>query len=238
MSINIHPAVKSFGRSAWKPIVENGDGPLSASKFAGLAFVKPDEEYPLCQNCGKPLQLFVQLDLDTLPEQLREEFGRGLLQLFYCVSEKPLCEVECSAFFPFAKSVVTRIIPPETTATAVERPSFEGAFPPKLIIGWEEMEDFPGGDEAESLGIELDEDEMDALCESGYPLAGDKLAGYPMWVQGIEYPDCPVCGEEMRLLFQIDSEDNLPFMFGDIGCGHITQCKTHREQVAFGWACS
>ncbi|BAY43233.1 hypothetical protein SAMD00079811_08120 [Scytonema sp. HK-05] len=34
-----------------------------------------------------------------------------------------------------------------------------------------------------------------------------------------------------------DSQNNLPFMFGDVGCGHITQCKTHKTQVAFGWAC-
>lgn len=60
----------------------------------------------------------------------------------------------------------------------------------------------------------------------------------PLWVQGIEYPNCPVCNQKMRLVFQLDSEDNLPFMFGDVGCGHITQCKTHKTQVAFGWACS
>jgi hypothetical protein len=38
-------------------------------------------------------------------------------------------------------------------------------------------------------------------------------------------------------VFQIDSEDNLPYMFGDVGCAHITQCPEHKEVVAFGWAC-
>jgi hypothetical protein len=42
----------------------------------------------------------------------------------------------------------------------------------------------------------------------------------------------------MHLLFQIDSEDNLPYMFGDAGCGHITQCPKHPHRLAFGWACS
>lgn len=53
----------------------------------------------------------------------------------------------------------------------------------------------------------------------------------------MEYPNCLICGERMRLVFQVDSNDNLPFMFGDLGCGHITQCKYHKNQVAFGWAC-
>ena len=82
------------------------------------------------------------------------------------------------------------------------------------------------------------DDLWDELSEAGYPRGGDKLAGYPMWVQGVEYPNCPVCNEQMRLLFQIDSNDNLPYLFGDAGCGHITQCKTHKDQIAFGWACS
>ena len=83
----------------------------------------------------------------------------------------------------------------------------------------------------------MEDDEWDSFYEEEFPQVGDKLAGYPAWAQGIEYPDCPICRETMRLLFQIDSEDNLLYMFGDVGCGHITQCKMHKEQLAFGWAC-
>ena len=31
--------------------------------------------------------------------------------------------------------------------------------------------------------------------------------------------------------------DALPFVFGDMGIGHITQCPEHKAVVAFGWAC-
>ena len=41
----------------------------------------------------------------------------------------------------------------------------------------------------------------------------------------------------MDLVFQLDSEKNVPFMFGDAGVGHITQCPTHKDVVAFTWAC-
>jgi uncharacterized protein YwqG len=237
MSTNIPLALLPFKRKAWKPIVENRDGSLLASKFSGAPFLETAEEYPSCQNCEKPLQLFIQLNLGELPEPVQGEFGCGLLQMFYCTSEEPLCEVDCEAFFPFAKSVLVRIIQPNIDASSDEVSLPENSFTPKLIMGWEETEDYPNSEEGKSLGIILEDDEWDSFYEEEFPQVGDKLAGYPAWVQGIEYPNCPICGETMRLLFQIDSEDNLPYMFGDVGCGHITQCKIHTEQLAFGWAC-
>jgi hypothetical protein len=40
----------------------------------------------------------------------------------------------------------------------------------------------------------------------------------------------------MRYVFQYTG-DELPFMLGDSGIGHITQCPDHPEVVAFAWAC-
>ena len=75
------------------------------------------------------------------------------------------------------------------------------------------------------------------LYEQDFPKTGDKLLGWPAWVQGIEYPECPVCSDSMKFIFQIDSEDNLDYMFGDVGCAHITQCEKHPERLAIAWAC-
>lgn len=77
----------------------------------------------------------------------------------------------------------------------------------------------------------------EALQEAVPNATGDKLGGWPAWVQGVEYPDCPRCGARMALLFQLDSEENVPWMFGDVGCGHVTRCPAHPDEVAFGWAC-
>jgi len=41
----------------------------------------------------------------------------------------------------------------------------------------------------------------------------------------------------MGLVFQLDSEDSLRPMFGDMGCGHVTQCSVHPDVLAFGGAC-
>lgn len=39
------------------------------------------------------------------------------------------------------------------------------------------------------------------------------------------------------MLFQIDSNTNLPYMFGDVGCGILTYCPEHPDVLAFGWDC-
>jgi hypothetical protein len=233
----IPTAFQALMRKAYQPIVSPGDGPLAGSKFSGRPFLNQGEQWPVCPNCGQRMQLFVQLDLDTLPEPLRGEFGSGILQMFYCTNKNPLCEMDCGAWAPFSKSQLVRIVQPQ------ERIEIAAAyddtfFPPKQIVGWQPLDDYPNWEEGEELGVMLSDEEQEALGELGFPLSGDKLVGWPDWVQVIEYPDCPICGEKMRLVFQIDSEDNLPHMFGDVGCGHITQCKTHKEQLAFGWACA
>jgi uncharacterized protein YwqG len=230
-------ALDRFKRSAWKPIVSDQEGRADASKFSGIPWLNGAEEWPRCSNCDKHLQLFLQLNLRELPEVLLGDFGDGIIQLFYCTSQRPDCEVECEAFFPFSKSVLVRLISKEDKPSPIATPASENSFPSKLIIGWQETDDYPNWEEGESLGIELDETEWEQLSEEDFPRSGDKLSGWPHWVQGIEYPNCPDCGNVMRLVFQVDSNDNLPFDFGDVGCGHITQCETHKERLAFGWAC-
>jgi len=234
-----------FKKPAWYPIVKDCDGSLRESKFSGTPWLGKNEEWPICPNCKNTLQLFLQLDLGNLPAELEGEFGKGILQLFYCTNSEPLCEVECEAYFPFAESVRVRIVETDGDGKKVEIPLAE-YFPAKLITGWEKHEDLPSPDEFMELlgkeGLSLEEDEEEMLYEEcgnelDLSLPGDKLGGWPAWVQGVEYPSCPVCSQRMRLVFQLDSECNLPCMFGDAGCGHITQCKDHKDQLAFGWAC-
>lgn len=240
---NFDEKIKQFRRSAFVPVTEDRDGDLTATKFSGKPWLDETESWPKCGICGKEMQLFVQLNLDRLPQELNRQFGSGLLQMFYCTNSDQECEVEAEAYFPFAKSTLLRVVNPSAGKAAgnIEIPSpavIPDYFPAKLITGWTQKVDYPNSEEIESLGLKLTNDEWDEIADSDFPLGGDKLAGWPAWVQSIEYPDCPVCKEPMRLVFQIDSEDNLPYMFGDVGCGHITQCQTHLDVVAFGWACT
>lgn len=237
MSIEqLRPEIHRLVRRAWRPLVAHEDGAASDSKLAGTAMLARGEAWPACHNCEKPLELFVQLDLTTLPAELAGELGSGFLQLFYCVNNEPLCEADCEAFSPWSESVVARRLDAADAVPAPSRPA-SNTFPAQRIRGWEPVDDLPNWEEMQALGIALERGEETALEQLALPLSGDKLGGWPCWVQGIEYPACPKCQAAMRLVFQIDSNDHLPYMFGDVGCGHLTQCATHKDVLAFGWAC-
>ena len=224
-------------RTAYKPIVKDDDGPIDKSKFAGVPYMAKDDEWPICPNCKKPMQFFLQLNLADIPDPLKGRFGEGIIQMFYCTSSEPLCEVDCEGYFHFADCHHLRLIKPMDEGKVVDLPGVDDLFPAKLITGWEPMDDFPNWEERQEEGLDLTEDEEDAIADIQLTKPGDKLWGWPHWVQSIEYPTCPKCGSTMQLVFQIDSEDNLPYMWGDVGCGHITQCPEHKEILAFGWAC-
>src|SRR4051794_2507972 len=80
--------LRELMRTAWLPVTEEGDGPVTGSKFSGTSYLAPGESWPTCPRCGAPMALFLQLDLEALPEELGGELGSGLLQMFYCVSRR------------------------------------------------------------------------------------------------------------------------------------------------------
>lgn len=184
------------------------------------------------------MQLFVQINSEHLPDEAREYLEAGILQLFYCTNWDEECEVKCEAFFPFSKASLVRIIEPGDSNDLVTSP-VKDSFPPKRIIGWHSVTDYPDWEELKRMGaeVQLNNEEHEQVLESHEPKIGEKLGGWPAWVQGVEYPQCPECQEQMQHVFQVDSNQNIPYMFGDVGCGHITQCRNHPHVLAFGWAC-
>lgn len=239
-------------RSAWKPVVTKGDGKLTCSKFSGVPWLGSSESWPVCSICKQPLQLFLQLDLADLPPEQKNRFGNGLLQLFYCTHE-----CDAPKWEPFSEGKLVRVVKPYCAGSIQEVPIKKGYFPAKRISGWKAMDDYPGTQEHDELGLTIDFDfsknvarvecrplklvfenqSMSIPDEISIATNGDKLGGWPFWIQGEEYPHCPDCGARMELVFQLDSKKNLPFMFGDVGCGHITQCPKHKDVVTFAWAC-
>ncbi len=239
--------------SAWLPIVVDGDGDSLASKFGGRPWLAIDEAWPICPHCPQPLQLFLQLNLGNLPETVREEFGSGLLQVFHCLSENCQSVVDYPGVYygrvpSLEQSSRIRLVNPVGSGSTPPLPEISGepyeTFPAKTIIDWQMIDDYP---DPEELG--LSEDEWDEIVErfglndlidyeDQYPThEADKLGGYPRWVQGVEYPGCPVCLARMRLVFQLDSGNNLDYAFGDMGIAYVLQCQTHKDQFAFISSC-
>jgi len=232
-----------------------------ASKFSGRPWLAQDEPWPACPLCGQLMQFFLQLNSSELPEPVGQEFGTGLLQMFYCCSSQG-CEgnvetapVSYGRAAYINKNLLIRLVEPNTEASMAPIPiPEEDYFPAKAIAHWQQLADYPqiedlvaliyGWDHAgdydlwdqvvERLGF-ADLEDYEECCSTD---EGDKLAGYPRWVQGMECPGCPICHQPMGQVFQLASCQNLPYMFGDAGIGHLLQCKKHKDQLAFVWACS
>lgn len=199
------------------------------------------------------MQFFLQAPLLSLPDGSPRR-GEGLLQLFYCSRD----DGDCETWRPFSGTHLARLVVGATVLTP--HPPTLSPFPSLAIETWRPLIDYPHPEEHESLGLVYDYDfpnkrvtvtcpelditlrELDIDIGAAETIAnaelGDKLGGWPAWVQSAEYPACPQCGEIMELVLQVDSEDNIPHMFGDMGCGHITQCPRHPSVLTFGWACS
>ncbi|ACJ27647.1 hypothetical protein swp_0836 [Shewanella piezotolerans WP3] len=226
-----------FKRVSWEPITEEAQTSVHKSKFSGIPVVTRSG-WPCCKNCNEPMQLFAQINSLDIPNEAKTPFGDGILQVFYCTNEEPHCEVDCESWAPHSEATLLRILPVEVDDTfQVTESPVKRAFPEISVVGWREQEDYPDTMELEDLGVNLSEDEIDFLCEDEVPFAGEKLVGWPCWVQGIEYPKCRVCEKEMNFIFQIDSSGEIPYMFGDSGCAHISQCAEHRNELAMVWAC-
>ena len=58
-----------FRRKAWLPRTREGDCAKAGSKFSGLAFIPKGDEWPRCGNCEHPMQLFLQLNANDIPDE-------------------------------------------------------------------------------------------------------------------------------------------------------------------------
>jgi uncharacterized protein YwqG len=238
-------------RTAWRPLCLEGG--MTGSQFGGSPLLAHGERWPTCKACGEPLQFFLELSLAGLPPGAPPR-GEGTLQLFYCTSEAGGCET----WDAFSGAHLVRLLTgPARVAT---HPRGLAPFPARTVDDWKEQLDYPDPEEHPELGLDYDYDfaknrvtvtcdelglalrDLDIDLDVAETIAvaemGDKLGGWPAWIQGVRYPLCTTCGRRMDLVLQVDSEDNLPYMFGDAGAGHITQCRDHPEVLAFAWACS
>jgi uncharacterized protein YwqG len=229
--------LEKYKRMAYLPIVKSNQKCFSSlSKYGGYPYLRNENDWPVCENCQKHMQHFLQLNLKDLPENN----GDGLIQLFYCTNDEKECVIKMESFSPFSKAVMCRKIDIDK-ASAIIAPNIEEVFDEKIIISWDPKVDYPCFEEFDLLGIKLEfyDDVLELLEERELcqPIYEDKLFGWPYWVQSEEYPLDRNTKTRMELLFQIGGSENIPYMFGDAGIGHITQSPDNENELAFGWAC-
>jgi predicted DNA-binding WGR domain protein/uncharacterized protein YwqG len=255
----------AYRRLMFIPDVQDGDLGLTASKFGGTAWLAEGESWPHCGGCRRPMQLFLQLNLDQLPAELGRRFGEGLLQYFMCTwtDVEKECGAMTQAYFPLSENKLVRVVRHDYLPRSVSAPDVGTNFPCKTMVGWKKSEEYPRFIEWERLGLREEDDfDRDAdlvrflrcdrpkvnmqtsdqmyefLTGPAWCSQGDKLAGWPWWTQEVEYPDCPKCGCSMtNVVFQLDSRTNLPYSFGRSGIGNVFQCPKHLDSVVFIWYC-
>lgn len=257
----MRPWLDLHARKAWIPKTVDDDGSGATSYFGGAPMIAKGADWPICGACGRPMPFCLQLDSRTLPDGA-PGFGDGLLQLFYCGR----CEEGCGdgTWAPFDRTQSLRIVSPGDLKQC-ETPDGIEAFPKRVIRDWAQVEDHPDLDDAETLGLTVEYPDKGLIAEVHVPelgielkeihkrldddaarrfhdaalsaRGGDKLGGWPVWIQRAESVDCPQCNLPMRMVFQIDSGDHLCINMGDAGCSHIWQCPSHADVLAFEWQC-
>ncbi|MFN8672331.1 MAG: DUF1963 domain-containing protein [Candidatus Sericytochromatia bacterium] len=254
---------KGFAKKVYLPKIRRDLSGIDSSKFGGIPFIKINEEYPLCPCCEKPLTLLVQLNLDTINPDVKKTIGikNGMIQLFYCVDEDEGCgeDDDNEAYFlRYLKS--SEIVLHENNKI----PENTIIFPEKVIFDWLDMGyEYPSEwDEnqefkaSSSINIiesnytnKIPEDFLEQLMDEDLDLddinylmnnlisSGDKIGGNPYWIQWPRHHYCNICNQELSIVMQIASEDNIPYMFSDGGIGHIYICKKHKNEIYFYWDC-
>jgi Domain of unknown function (DUF1963) len=219
-------------RTAWVPVVEPGEGPAEGSRFGGRPWLRIGEAWPCCGRCGQPAHFVVQLATALLPAELTGDGRGGLIQLF-------LCDRDCQSMGgaePFDPATIARRLAPGPGRLA-SPPCPEVVFPAKQVARWQALDDYPAfedvllleGDEAHEVAEVLSERNVEAT-------PGEKLGGWPCWLQTAEYPACAVCGGRMQCLLQIDSNGTLPVQLGDAGIGWLVHCA-RCDAMTFQWQC-
>jgi ankyrin repeat protein len=197
-------------RDTWTPALLGGEYAGRPSRFGGTPWRRPGEAWPACGRCARPMTFFVQIDLATAPTALRQP---GMLQVFRCTN--------CSTFHA---DQLVRIADDLSPAPATE------TFPARSVLRWHRaVADYPRNE------VPLDAPEEAAAAQQ-LNRRGEKLGGWPAWVQDPAYPDCPNGDHPMsRLLLQLDSGQAVPYRWGDNGVAYVLQCPRHLSAVTLVW---
>lgn len=161
----------------------------------------------------------------------------------------------CATHEPFSGCSELRLT--DRLGATPAKPADTPGFEPVFIAGWESRADFPSFDEFERLGIDWERSAHNhgpTALRSREQLLPDlvtiqtdpevlpfdwcvdetKVGGWPVWIQGVDYPTCPQCGEEMTVVLQ--TRDRLLGEIWGWGMAHISQCPDHPDVFSFQWA--
>lgn len=233
----VKPLIRQTTKLEIQPSSRPPENSQLESHFGGHPYFEKGEEWPKGKN-GKHLdfifQVFNSPELE-LPKSIE------LVQFFYDWEEFPWDTNDNGWLVKMYKQVekgkAEFIAKPEE----IEKSKFcKIEFKPtQTLPDWEGIDLF--GNDASKLSCVLNEDEpWDSYDQIVTKLIGEQdyqsqLGGYPKWVQGESTPRDNE-GNPMKLLFQIDSEDNAGIMWGDVGLIYVFYGEKS-ERIEFNLQC-
>lgn len=189
-------------------LVEEGDLPLGASRMGGAPDLPPGSVWP--ENKGRPAEFLVQIDFAAVAEAFRlPDFPvNGWIVLFRDLEASYDDDGEFRVLhFDCAPQLLTRWEYPGEPAEIFN--FCEAAFEPELCLPNDIAARFAGGDE------EAEEEAFEYFDHTLWDMSNGpfhRLGGPPMLIQS---DDGDYAG--LQLLMQIDSDDEVGWMWGDMG---------------------
>lgn len=207
------------------------------SQFGGQPYFEKEELWPTSKN-GKNLEFIFQVFNSTdlqLPKNIE------LIQFYYDWDEFPWDTSNNGWLVKIYKKIEKENIKLIDKPSELEKSKYcEIKFSStKSLPDWEGIDLHCNN--ASKLSCILDEDEpWDSYDQIVTKLIGEQdyqsqLGGYPKWVQGESTPKDNE-GNSMKLLFQIDSEDNAGLMWGDVGLIYVFYDEKS-ERIEFTLQC-
>jgi hypothetical protein len=165
-------------------------------KFGGFPDGFDRYAVPNCVNCQQPLHLFLQIDMSD------PQFGPAL------ASNPNIHILNCLNCDSYWRPLYYRIDPKAAAIKILEQTEGDhfGEFPPVLP--------------EEEIAFE-------SLHRPWSPEQERKhqFGGQPFWLQGAERPACRRCDGPMQFIAQVDSDETLGIMFGDMGLLYAFLCQ-------------
>lgn len=214
----IRPATKIVVKEPSRP----PENTQLLSHFGGQPYFEEGEEWVKSKN-GKYMQFIFQIFNTT---ELEVAKSIKLIQFYYDWDEFPWDTDNDGWYVRIYKELHTDKLKTIEKPINLDSSKYcEIEFKAiKSLPDWEGIDLYEP--KASNLSSILDEEEpwecyqktVEKLIEAqDYQ---SQLGGYPKWVQGESTPK-NIKGEYMKLLFQIDSEDNAELMWGDVGLIYV-----------------
>lgn len=207
------------------------------SHFGGHPYFETDEKWPKSKK-GNNLDFIFQIfnnQTINLPPNIK------LVQFFYDWEEAPWNTIDDGWLVKIYETLNTERI------TKIEKPN-ELAMPQYCEIAFKTIQSLPDwegikrySDKASKLSCDLNKDKpwynYQTVVEKliGKQNSQSQIGGYPYWVQAESTPD-KSNGEPMKLLFQIDSEENAEITWEDSGIIYIFYDESNK-QIKFTLQC-